>query len=273
MKKLIFALLVTGLTGMFVACKKDTTALIDQIASSSLKTQVQTSDIPAAITTFVEDNYLPSGINRAFRAGELGWEIEMTDATSLYFDKNEKCLGDDVTLSEARGHGGGGHGGDGDGDGHGGHGGPDGHGGHGGPHHGSCACGDTLAIDSLPQVALDYVIANYPTDTIILVTQKHNDGYAVSLSSGIVLLFGADGVFVNICDGQDGDHDGNWHGGTPVDISALPAAITDYITNNYPGVTIEGAVQRNDGDYFIRLSNHVKLIFDADGNILFVDEH
>jgi len=64
---------------------------------------------------------------------------------------------------------------------------------------------------------------------------------------------------------------------TEVAVSDLPAAITDYITANYAGATIESAGLTNSGNYTLHVKNadgtSVGLIFDADGNFVSQKSH
>ncbi len=341
MKNFFFSVLTICAVTFFFACQKESstasTELIDQIATAQ-KLEVAVSEVPASINEFVEENYSSIVISRAYTARGLGWEIELSNADFLYFDRANGCLGDEGELRRGdRGgerHGNrcmrgdsvgvadlavaitdyvtanyagetitaatvkpngytgvllsnevvllfdadgvfikecdtdGGPGGHGGGHGGGGHhgGGHDGGGGHHGGH-GPCLAGDSIGIETLPAVVTDYVTATYPDETISSASQKPNGAYAVGLSSGTVLLFNAEGEFRAICGGGGGI--GNWHGGTEVAVEDLPAAVTDYVTANYPDATIVKAKQRNDGNYFLRLDNGVKLVFDVDGNILF----
>lgn len=78
--------------------------------------------------------------------------------------------------------------------------------------------------------------------------------------------------------GMDGHHgnmgtqpDSNepcW-GGTGISIDNLPAAITDYVSANHPDATVVHAMQTFGGEYFLRLSDCARLVFDENGNILF----
>ena len=68
------------------------------------------------------------------------------------------------------------------------------------------------------------------------------------------------------------DRNGHHPHPTPVDVSQLPAAITDYVTANYAGSTIERAGTLPNGNYVLLVqtagSAPVGLLFDASGNFL-----
>ncbi|MGB7843803.1 MAG: PepSY-like domain-containing protein, partial [Salinimicrobium sp.] len=51
-------------------------------------------------------------------------------------------------------------------------------------------------------------------------------------------------------------------------VSNLPQNILSFIEINYPGVSIEKAEKESNGNFEIKLSNDVEIIFDADGEFL-----
>lgn len=53
-----------------------------------------------------------------------------------------------------------------------------------------------------------------------------------------------------------------------VNTSALPQNILDYITQNYPGMTIREAEIEDNNNYEVKLNNDLELIFDSEGNFL-----
>lgn len=65
------------------------------------------------------------------------------------------------------------------------------------------------------------------------------------------------------------------HNLTEIEISALPASVTSYITTNYAGSTIDKAAVSDSGKYAVRItltdSTHRGLLFDSNGN--FLSEH
>ncbi len=54
--------------------------------------------------------------------------------------------------------------------------------------------------------------------------------------------------------------------------SSLPQNILDYITTNYPGVTIREAEIEDNNNFEIYLSNGLELIFNQDGDFLGIDD-
>ncbi len=57
-----------------------------------------------------------------------------------------------------------------------------------------------------------------------------------------------------------------------VSTSSLPQSILDYITNEYPGLTIHEAEVEDNQNFEITLSNGIELIFNAQGEFLGVDD-
>ncbi len=149
--------------------------------------------------------------------------------------------------------------------------GPGGHGGDHGPHgpQGGCFAGDTIDVATLPTAITDYVTANFGGETITVAVVKPSGKFGVELSNDTVLLFAADGTFIKVCDGQPDGGPHHHHCNTAVTIDDLPQAAQDYIAANYAGDTVVRGCQKNNGNYIVKLSNDVKILFDADGNMLF----
>lgn len=57
-----------------------------------------------------------------------------------------------------------------------------------------------------------------------------------------------------------------------VSTSSLPQDILDYVTTNYPGVTIREAEIEDNNNFEIYLSNGLELIFNQDGDFLGIDD-
>lgn len=54
--------------------------------------------------------------------------------------------------------------------------------------------------------------------------------------------------------------------------ASLPQAILDYISTNYPDITVKKSEIEDNGNYEVKLNNGVELIFDAEGSFLGVDD-
>ncbi|RMG87566.1 MAG: hypothetical protein D6714_02105 [Bacteroidetes bacterium] len=206
---------------------------------------ISADSLPQAALDYVAENYADQTIETAV-AGFHHFSVELSDGTVLIFDET----GTFHKICGGGGNPGGGH-----------------------PHGGPCMKGDSLGVSDLPASVQDYVSANYADATIeAAVTLK--DGYlGVELSDGTVLIFDETGAFVKECGKggghPGGGHPGGGHGGNVIAPSDLPAVITDYISANHADATIEKAFVKDNGNYFVRLSDHTKLVFDADGNVLF----
>ncbi len=344
MKNLIYGVLAMGIMALAFACQKETTDattdLINAIASSGSKEAVSVADLSADVREYVALSFMPVEIEAAWHVRSKGYEVELEDGQDLYFRENGggcmgtsrgggggvfRCMrGDTVDVSElpqaaadyvtatypsltiqtvvfkqhdnrtgyavelsdgtillfnAEGEfinlcgefpGGDGPGGGHGGGGHGGHGGHGNHGGDYGPNgpQGGCIAGDTIEVAALPTTITQYVADNLGGQTITVAVLKPSGKFGVELSNGTVLLFAADGVFIKVCDGQpDGPH--HHHCNTAITFDDLPQAAKDYITTNYAGETVKRGCQKNNGNYIVKLSNDVKILFNADGTMLF----
>ncbi|APG59920.1 PepSY-like domain-containing protein [Christiangramia salexigens] len=54
--------------------------------------------------------------------------------------------------------------------------------------------------------------------------------------------------------------------------SSLPQSILNYVTENYPNLTIREAEIEDNNNYEVELSNGLELIFDSNGNFLGIDD-
>lgn len=133
---------------------------------------------------------------------------------------------------------------------------------------------DTVAVSALPASITAYMAANFPADTVMRAAKTRDSGYVlISRNAGLfATVFSASGSFV-----------GRVQLPAPkgaiaaVDADALPAAITTYLTNTYPGyvfnkafsITVNGALQ----SYCVAIeanSTRYGLLFDASGNFVAV---
>lgn len=110
---------------------------------------------------------------------------------------------------------------------------------------------DSLVIE-WPAAIDDYVLLNYPNDTILEVYYEDGE-YEVELSSDIELLFDLDGNFLEAEENTE--------------VSEWPAAIDEYLALNYPDAQID-KVELEDEEYEVELDSGTELLFDLDGNFL-----
>lgn len=204
---------------------------------------ISSDSLPQAALDYIADNY-PNETIEVVVERHHGYGVELSDGTTLLFNDEGEFRKE---CNTSGGNGGGNNG--------------------GGKKKG-CMKGDTISVDSLPQIVLDYVADNYPNETIETVVVRGNGYYGAELSDGTTLIFDADGNFVKECNSK-GNGGGNGHGGGLISVDDLPAFVTDYIAENYPDEEVDKAYQKGSGEYFIKLSDGTKLVFDADGNLLY----
>ena len=235
-----------------------------------------TEDLPQAALDYLAANYADDSI-LTVKLKRFGYfAVELSGGDILIFNGEGEFI---RLCGEAGGpHGPGGPGGPG--------------GGHQGGHPCGCMSGDTIDVSELPTTVTDYVTASYPDETIQNAVLKPSGKFAAELSDGSVLLFDADGNFIKECGVVDpngsghgpwqpggpgghhggagpGGHGGHGIHGTQVTLEELPQAAQDYLAATYPDATLDRAVEKPNGNFFVRLSNGAKILFDAEGNVLF----
>lgn len=136
-----------------------------------------------------------------------------------------------------------------------------------------------VAVADLSTSITDYITVNYPDATIDRAGTDPEGNFLVGVSfsdgSHTGLKFDVSGTFVEEKQKPKGGKGGPGGGEmgqrpelTEVDITALPASITDYITANYAEFTIEKAGTDADGNTAVLLSStdqKVGVLFDASG--------
>ncbi|MFK7908818.1 MAG: PepSY-like domain-containing protein [Chitinophagales bacterium] len=234
MKNFLFFVLAIVCVGFMTSCDKEdvlsaTDETVAQIVVSSSKTTLEEGAVPAEITSFVETQFPNNWIEQVRLADGLGYEVWLDDYSEVFFST------DGTFLREGA---------------------PEGRHGRRGNF------GETIALEDLPAVVTDYVMANYPEATIDR-ARLGDRGYLLGLDTGISLLFDTEGNFEGerTCGGDGGNR------GESIAIEDLPAAITDYVTVNYPEATIEKAKVYSDG-YKVKLDDGTRLAFDIEGNLL-----
>jgi predicted proteasome-type protease len=254
-KSMFFGLFLAGLA-LFSACEKET---LDTNELSSSKgggqnggghqrpTPIDISTLPASITDYVTANYAGSTIEKAGTLPNGNYMVMIqadgSQPVVLVFDAS----GNFVEVAPLP------------------------------PHGGDRPHPTPIDISTLPASITDYVTANYAGSTIEKAGTLPNGNYMVMIqadgSQPVVLVFDASGNFVEVAPlPQGGGHGGDRPHPTPIDISTLPASITDYVTANYAGSTIEKAGTLPNGNYMVMIqadgSQPVVLVFDASGNFV-----
>jgi beta-glucosidase/6-phospho-beta-glucosidase/beta-galactosidase len=124
-----------------------------------------------------------------------------------------------------------------------------------------------VATADLAAAVTTYITTTYPGSEIKFAA-KDSEGkvvVALVLADGSVkgLLFNADGTFKEEL--KQREHKAKL---TKIEVSALPSAVTDYITANYAGSEVKQAGTNSDGEFFVGIvvDSKVKiLLFNADG--------
>jgi hypothetical protein len=124
-----------------------------------------------------------------------------------------------------------------------------------------------IAVADLPAAVASYINTNYAGATVKFAAADAGGKVVVAivLTDGTAkgLLFDADGAFNSEL--KRHAHKAKL---TKVEISALPAAVTTYISTSYAGAEIKQAGTNADGEYFVGILSDGKikvLLFKADG--------
>jgi len=143
-----------------------------------------------------------------------------------------------------------------------------------------------LQVGEYPAAIDDYIAQEYPTAVIEEVELASDGTYEVELTDDTELIFDAEGNFVSVevddndDDGKDDDDDDDGKndddddsdGSDNLQVGEYPAAIDDYIAQQYPTAVIEEVELASDGTYEVELTDDTELVFDAEGNFVSVEE-
>lgn len=207
--------------------------LIEDILSAE-RVAVSPDDLPQNAQDVLNEDYFDTFIEEVNLADGLGYEVVLSSERSVFFDLEGE------ELERRRGRRGNG---------------------------GNCNAIDTT---DLPTTITDYIAESYPDASLRRAKVDEDGNYIVGITDHILLLFDADGAFVEEL--EFANRRGGRRG-TPVEIEDLPTLVTDYITNNYADAEIRMAFTR-DGNFGVGIitsdEERKMLIFDSEGN--FVEE-
>lgn len=239
MKKLLFVFVSFLTLSFLTSCNKDETvtddALIDEIATSSSKINIEPEELPAQAQQTIEDEYFETYVETVSKVDNKGYEITMGNEDVMYCDTQGR---------ELRGAGR-----------------------HHGPHRpGPCGRGEPVNIEDLPATIGDYITANYP-GAEMLRAKLLGEKYLIKITGHLILVFELDGTFVveapvfRFCN----------HFLDRIEIENLLDVIVDYITDNYPGSEIKVAwkIRGRIVVGIITPDGRAIVVFDLDGNFLF----
>lgn len=160
---------------MLLACNEpsDIATFEEETNALSIKTRVSQEDLPANINTYLSTNFPDTEMTEAFRhnnQGTISYSILLVDGIRLLFSPNGILLAiddDGQDMFEDRD-------------------------------------GNEILAANLPPTIIKYIVENFP-DTIILFTEKEEDGYEIYLSNGLELHFDEDGNFISAENDNDDD--------------------------------------------------------------------
>ncbi len=239
MKRILFFAL-TGILAFAIGCKKDSTVTDDSLAQeiefSTQKVVIPTSELPATMLEYIDENHFETYIENAYMVPDKGYEAIMGDESLVYADRNGRVLHPQRDRFRR----------------------------------GPCGHGEAIGVDELPANIIEYVETNYPDAEILRAKHMDNGRYIIKISEPhYILIFSDDGAFIEATVLFYHCHPL----GVPMDIANLPETITNYIEENYPGSEILVAFHKNNGVYVLGVftpDGRKIMAFDADGNLLFV---
>ncbi len=216
-------------------------------------TRIDVSTLPATVTSYISTSYAGATINYAATddAGNFLVAISQNDDRKALLFNADGTFNRELSLRG--GKGGKGHG---KGPGH----------GHKGGDRDSLS---KIDVANLPTAITNYITTNYASATIVTAALDATRGYLVMIKQGTdrkTLLFSTDGTFTQEIVREIGKKY------TAIDISALPAAVTTYITTNYAGATIVAAGTNSTGQFKVIIQpasgRKIDLLFAADGTFV-----
>jgi len=242
MKQNILLLVAVLFLGLFTACEKEdavSSNLISEIVTAD-KTEIAVSTLPADVIDFVDSHYFDTFIESAYVASDLGYELKMDDEGQAFFATDGEFLGTEEGAFSKGGRRGGSRGG--------------------------LGCGESVAVEDLPDAIRAYVTTNY-ADATIKKSKLKDDQYYVGLDNELILVFDQEGNFLEETTFMHGP---KGHFGEAVAIEDLPSGVADYVATNYPDGTIAHA-KLFEEQYYVGVKSETSktiLIFDANGNFI-----
>lgn len=212
-------------------------------------TKIGVSALPATVTSYISASYAGATIDYAAKddAGNFLVVITQSDQRKALLFNADGTFNKELSLrggGKGKGHG------------------P----GHKGGNRDSLS---KVAVANLPAAITSYITTNYASAAIVTAALDATRGYIVMIvqnSQRRALLFNVDGTFTQEIVRGFGK------GYTAIATSALPVAVTAYITANYAGSTIKMAGKNSTGQYKVLIQpasgRIVELLFAADGTFV-----
>lgn len=240
MKTIKTTLLLVLVTISIVSCSKDNPNPTPDgptnanLVASRADNSINVATLPQTILDYISTNYPNETISSSEIEDNGNYEVYLSNNIELIFDANGDFLGIDDDSNDDY--------------------------------------GDTdINPADLPQSILDYVLVNYPNNTITEAELENNGNYEIELDDDTVLVFDGNGAFLGVGVDEDdingnNDDDENEDDDQVIDPSTLPQMVIDYISTNYLNETILQAKIESEGSFEVTLNTGLELHFDANGN-------
>ena len=239
--KNLIALLIIAALGFALSCEENVVEPVDGASGTSILgdstmtndwQEVAVSDLPQSILDFIAEEYDGKTAREAWLTDEGEYVVVMGRQLYLIFD-NDGNFVEEYNEREHRGD------------------------------------RDPIDVSELPQSVLDYLAANYPDAEIKKAFTNEDGEYIVKLDNRMVVIFDANGNFVDEFEKKRRRHRGHFlEDWSRIDASELPQAIIEYIATNHADAEILIAGINEEGEYGVVLSTGFLLLFDADGNLI-----
>ena len=224
-----------------VAAEAETTELDSAAFGSSQMeewTVLAADDLPPAVVDYVSENYPSETITKAWLDENGGYVVLLRNRTALRFDNagNHTETIEEAGRRKRR---------------------PE---------------LTAIATEDLPEAISLYLADNYADFAIERAGTDAEGQYYVKLAEGPLVIFDAQGNFVEERSAQDKKrrrkrraHDEDWEA-IPTD--SLPTAVLRYIAEHYPDNELVRAGTNREGQYGVVLDSAIALLFDADGHFI-----
>lgn len=239
--KNLIALLIVAALGFALSCEENVAEPVNGASGTSILgdstmtddwQQVSVGDLPQTIQDFIAEEYEGRTAREAWLTDEGEYIVVMDRHLYLIFD-NEGNFVEEYSEREHRGD------------------------------------RDPIDVSDLPQSVLDYLAANHPDAEIKKAFTNEDGEFIVKLDNRMVVIFDANGVFVDEFEKERRRHRGRFlEEWSRIDSSELPQAVLDYIASEHAGSEILITGINEEGEYGVVLSSGFLLLFDADGNLI-----
>lgn len=221
----------------FYACSDDDdgseqTPEVDLTATAfSADSHVNISALPQSALDYISTNYPEQTIYEAEVEDNDNYEVELSSGVELIFDSEGNFLGVDEDGEDSFGD-------------------------------------EDIEVSSLPQEIVDFLENYYPGISAEEAEIENNGHIRVELDNDTTIIFDADGNFLGQAEDENGNED---EGDEDIEVAELPQAITDYISENYPDLSIIEAEMEDEG-FEVSLNDGTEIKFDSDGNFVSAED-